>query len=318
MADTISGSDADGSTSDELVDQAAQPVELAAGRRVGLDARHQRDDVVGVDLDGATRRRRAGRGAARRCGRRGRRPARCGGRRAAAPGPTPRSRRSSALDRPRLARRRARRSARRAPAAGGRPSEGPGDGERLALAAGEARPRAGAGRGSSMPRLVEQRRGPRRACRPRTAARPGSSRPRKRLATTSRLSHSARSCHTTARPWPARPAGGPAADRRPRRAGVEARAPATHWTSVDLPAPFSPTSATSSPGAQVEVDAVEHDRGAEPATTPRAESTGPFGCARPCSRPVCPTTPWPSRATGCDQWAWVGRRGPNTRSGAGA
>ena len=67
-----------------------------------------------------------------------------------------------------------------------------------------------------------------------------SSRPRNRLATASRFSQRARSCHTT--PRPARP---PSMCTSPE-SGV--MAPAMHSTSVVLPAPFSPTKATSSPG----------------------------------------------------------------------
>ena len=52
QADTISGRRRRGLDLGQLLDQAAEPAQLAAGRRVGLDARHERHDVVGVDLDG--------------------------------------------------------------------------------------------------------------------------------------------------------------------------------------------------------------------------------------------------------------------------
>ena len=45
--------------------------------------------------------------------------------------------------------------------------------------------------------------------------------------------------------------------------------------SVDLPAPFPPTSATSSPGIEVDVDVVEHDGRAEsPGQATRLQAGG--------------------------------------------
>ena len=88
--------------------------------------------------------------------------------------------------------------------------------------------------------------------------------PRKRFATVLRLSHSARSCQTTAMRF-----GCPAVESDPFgsrsiRPPSAFAAPTRHCTSVDLPAPFSPTRARISPAAQVEVDAAEHPERAEP------------------------------------------------------
>ena len=80
------------------------------------------------------------------------------------------------------------------------------------------------------------------------------------FAVTLRLSHSARSCHTTAS-WPWRRA---AAGCRPQTVTVPASgtsAPLTHCTRVVFPAPFSPTTATSSPGATVTDTASRTRRG---------------------------------------------------------
>ena len=157
-----------------------------------------------------------------------------------------RSRRMQAVDQ--LASR-----SRRAPTVGssssrnrGRPSSGPGDGD----APGAGRPTAGrpdgAGRRCRCRAIVSSSRGLGVHLRPRPAAPAARSRPRNRLATTSRLSHRARSCQTTPS-WSPWRAGDGVADGDV--AAVGAQRPAMQRTSVDLPAPFSPTSATSSPGA---------------------------------------------------------------------
>ena len=76
------------------------------------------------------------------------------------------------------------------------------------------------------------------------------SRPRNRLLATSKLSHKAASCHTTASP--AEAAAAFERTRVPFRATSPPSgmmSPAMQRTSVDLPAPFSPTSATNPPVA---------------------------------------------------------------------
>ena len=75
--------------------------------------------------------------------------------------------------------------------------------------------------------------------------------PRKRLATTSRLSHRARSWNTVEMPSACASLGPPTCTTRPANVIVPVGLvdPEMILISVDLPAPLSPTSATTSPGA---------------------------------------------------------------------
>ena len=78
--------------------------------------------------------------------------------------------------------------------------------------------------------------------------------PRKRLATTSRFSHSARSWNTVVMPSACASAGRWIRTGRPRNEIVPLSgwtAPETTLTRVDFPAPLSPTSATTSPARTV-------------------------------------------------------------------
>ena len=78
------------------------------------------------------------------------------------------------------------------------------------------------------------------------------SRPSQRLATTSRLSHSARSWNTVAMPRSCATAGLVMSTAAPSKSidpDSGAKTPESTLTSVDLPAPLSPTSATTSPAS---------------------------------------------------------------------
>ena len=105
---------------------------------------------------------------------------------------------------------------------------------------------------------------------------PGGSWPSSRLAAMSRFSHRARSCQTTA--IPRRPAaagfdasGSPASSMRPE---LGATSPAMQRTSVDLPAPFSPASATSSPARTSRSTCSIALIGPNRALSPRTASSG--------------------------------------------
>ena len=91
--------------------------------------------------------------------------------------------------------------------------------------------------------------------------------------------------------------GVPSNSHHPRGSG--AWTPARTFTSVDLPAPLSPTRATTSPGAHVEVDVGERGDGAEVSCTRRAgDSTGVVDVGgRAGARPACRTR-WSSVTPG--------------------
>ena len=108
------------------------------------------------------------------------------------------------------------------------------------------------------------------------------SRPSSRFAATSRLSHSARSCQTTATPARAASAGPDPATRPASviRPLLAAMSPAMQRTSVVLPAPFSPASATSSPGATVRFTPSSACTAPNRAASPDTRSSGSAGSDR--------------------------------------
>ena len=146
---------------------------------------------------------------------------------------------------------------------------GPGDGDELALPARQQSRPGGRGRACRC-RGSEQQPAPRRTCRLRTAGPTAAPGPRKRLATASRLSHRARSCHTTETPRACTPAAVPSSG-RPSSVTSPASGLSDAGQAGDqrrLAGAVPADQRHELARAEVEVDVVEHDGRPEPAGQP--------------------------------------------------